>query len=169
MVEQPAPADEIRRGIARRALGGQALTGWWVDDWKPARTAAVNSHAGWTGTGQTGQCEADGVHVWFGRPHDAPADVVVKWSEIRDIVRRGATPERREAYEEAFRAYVEQMAAPLPHPYRRDAPEGWDYYSDPENVAHWAASGRTIRELARAERAIIEAGCARELVQDALW
>lgn len=168
-----------RLGIVRHALGGQHLTGWWAEDWKPARSAAVAGNGGWSGPpGEWGERKANGVHVWFGSRYVGPppgldernfesrvrpADVIVTWREVHEIVTRGATPERQAAYQAAAKGYVEQMTTLVPHPNRllsRDpnAVDGWDYFSDPENVAHWEANSAAIRRLREAADAIIEAG-----------
>lgn len=165
---------EERVRIARHALGGQHLAGWWTEDWQAARSARVSASGGWAGSGEWGEVKPSGLHVWFGTRYDGPppglderdfearvrpADLIVTWREVHEIVVRGATPERRAAYLAAYRGYVEQMTKPLPHPNRpaRRA-KGWDYFTDPKNVAHWAANSTAIRRLHEAADAIVEAG-----------
>jgi hypothetical protein len=167
------PEERVR--IAKHALSGQHLTGWWAEDWKGARSAAVSARSCWARSGEWGETRANGVHVWFGARYEGPppglderdfekrvrpADVILTWREVHEVVERGATPERRAAYVAAHRAYAEQMTTPVPHPNRPRRPgKGWDYFTDPKNVAHWQANTDAIRRLHEASDAIIEAGC----------
>jgi hypothetical protein len=143
------PEERVR--IAKHALSGQHLTGWWAEDWKGARSAAVSARSCWARSGEWGETRANGVHVWFGARYEGPppglderdfekrvrpADVILTWREVHEVVERGATPERRAAYVAAHRAYAEQMTTPVPHPNRPRRPgKGWDYFTDPKNVA----------------------------------
>jgi hypothetical protein len=117
-----------------------------------------------------------GIEVWeppeFGS--DAPS-YIIRWDEVLDVVAKGCTDGRRERYEEAHRAYIEQAETPIPDPWipaylLKQQGRGTDwFYELPANQAHWAANSRTIRELADAKLAIVAAGCAREPIQAALW
>jgi hypothetical protein len=117
-----------------------------------------------------------GIEVW--EPADSRRDVptyVIRWDEVVAVVAKGCTDGRRERYEAAHHAYIEQADAPLPDPWipaylLKEQGKGTDwFYESPANQAHWAANSRTIRELTDAGYAIVAAGCAREPIQAALW
>jgi hypothetical protein len=189
------PQESLRRWTAERALSGQSLSAWWQDDWTEARRRAISTSGSGSGPdGRYFEVQARGVAVWIGRRYEGgppqltehdfekrvrQPDVLMPWSEVRAIVLKGATPERRERYELAQRAYVEIVGTSPPTPWVPTAArieaglpsdDGW-YFDDPANQAHWDHSTSVIGELQSASQAIIEAGCHREVEyeQEALF
>lgn len=178
--------------IAEVALGGQILSHWWGDNWHEGRTRIIQGRGGHTSSVWSGQVEEKGYHVWFGRRYEGePAsvhdhdfdsrvrepDAVITWQELHDIITKGATPDRKKRYSDAYREYVEHARTPLPHPplhwrevERLGLDPGW-HHKDPENIAHTEAGSRIHHELHEAHRAIVVAGCERTQPQEqmGLW
>jgi hypothetical protein len=177
------------------------LSGWWAVNWSPARSHVVSASGGWMDRDSHGERKNDGVHVWFAaegrRYHGPPAslhehnfearvrrpDVVMPWSEVREIVMAGASIDRRVRYDKAYGAYCEHATSPLPHPplrpgQRRELglPEHDDRAPHPENEAFWEEGLRIHRELNEAGYDILQAGVGlvvakeeAEPVQGLLW
>jgi hypothetical protein len=167
-----------RAALISQGLSGQHLHGFLPgNDHKAAISEAVSSYHGWGGGGQGwGQVSRKGI----GRFRDitdtrdsSTAFQFVTWAEVLEVVESGCGNGRRENYETAFRNF-NGWAARQP---RVDANR---YSGDADG--HLACSKTQAEfEAERAEyasvhdairsttKAIIGAGCERELAQEALF
>lgn len=177
---------QARLLIVTRAMSGEVLSPWWLPNWSGARAHAVSASGGWMDRDSHGERKADGVHVWFSgegkRYHGPPAslhehnfesrvrepDIIMPWSEVRDIILAGASQDRRARYNLVYGQYCGQACTGLPNPplragqrRERGLPEedNGDYQKDPANLAYWAEGRRIREELNAAGYDIIGAGC----------
>jgi hypothetical protein len=181
------PTSELRSAarllIVTRALGGEVLSPWWQPNWSAARSHVVSASGGWMDRDSHGERKGDGVHVWFAgegkRYHGPPAsvhehnfearvrrpDVVMPWSEVRQVVLGGATQERRTMYNHWYGEYCAHACKPLPHPIMRPGqlrehglPDDHNDHHHPDNEAHWELGLEIHRGLNAAGYDILQAG-----------
>src|SRR5215218_5599757 len=150
-----------KAALILRALSGEHLHGWLPgNDHQGAISHAAGTMHEWVGGGQHGRVTRKGIATYpsldamFARTPDH----LLPWREVVDIVAKGCSDGRREAYEAAFAKWNE---------WARD--DGYSIKSSrttPEErearYQRWSEASDGIHD---ATRAIITAGCEREQVQ----
>jgi hypothetical protein len=156
-----------------RGLSGEHLHGFLPgNDHKAAIAHAAPGNHGWGPElgDKWGQVTRKGIGIYpqlADARDEKKAVMFVPWRVVLEIVAKGCQDGRREAYEAAYAEWLE---------HHRRYP-----FFEPDNYPHWRK--RTDEEaevefedycrvsdlIHTATRSIIEAGCAREPIQPALW
>jgi hypothetical protein len=154
-----------------RGLSGEHLHGFLPgNDHKPAVSHAASGYHGWGGGGEWGQVTRKGIGLYPDLPSHRDqknARVFITWAEVFEIVAKGCSDGRREAYEAAYVAWNEHHER---FPYWEPVHYGRTRKrTDEEAEAEFDDYCRVTDAIHETTRAIVGAGCSLEPIQAALW
>jgi hypothetical protein len=167
-----------RAALIKQGLNGQHIHGFLPgNDHKAAISQASSSYTGWGGGGQGwGQVSRKGIGSFrdvADMTDPSKAIHLVTWTEVLEVVERGCSDGRREAYEAAYRefnAWVDRQPRFDANRYSRDANGRLVSSKTPAELEAERADYARVHDAIRSTtEAIIDAGCERELVQEALF
>jgi hypothetical protein len=156
-----------------RGLSGQHLHDFLPgNDHKAAISHVASGHGGWGGGGSPywGQVTRKGVGYYpnlTDARNEKNAVMFVSWREVIEVVAKGCSGGRREAYEAAYDAWNHHHDR---YPYWEPGNYGRTRKrTEEEAEAEFEDYCRVTDAIRKTTRDIVEAGCSREPIQAALW
>lgn len=87
--------------LIKRALGGQSLNNWFPEGDHKKAQRAISSFLGWSDGAGCGSITKKGIELRDAYGANGRLLLFVPWSEVLEVVARGALPELRATYEAA--------------------------------------------------------------------
>jgi hypothetical protein len=161
-----------KAALILRALSGEHLHGFLPgEDHKTAVSHAVGTHHEWGGGGQHGRVTKRGIETFdsLDAMFAHTASQVIPWREVLDIVAKGCGDGRRERYEAAFAGWSEHHRRFEFRYWGADECKRRRNRTDEEIQTERDDFARVSAGIRETTRAIITAGCEREVLQPELF